>query len=79
MLVCVFGYANGIPPYTFMEWATRMRLLRDDAALRHVESLWKDFANGKHEHLYAFNVGNTRYEYVNGLTRHYIHRSRRGK
>ena len=60
----------------FMKLVTRMRLLRDESAVRNVESSWGEFADGKHN-LYAFNVGNTRCKYINGLTRHYIHKSKR--
>ena len=60
----------------FMKLVTRMCLLRDESAVRNVESSWGEFADGKHN-LYAFNVGNTRCKYINRLTRHYIHKSKR--
>ena len=76
IIVCAFVYVNGLNPCVFLEWAYLLNLGRDQSAYRHFEALFKLFEN-KNYNLYAYNVTNNRYEYLDGSVRHYKHRSLR--
>ena len=76
IIVCAFVSSNGLNPCVFLEWAYLLNLGRDQSAYRHFEALFKLFEN-KNYNLYAYNVTNNRYEYLDGSVRHYKHRSLR--
>ena len=77
ILVCTFVYVNGLNPEIFMQWVELLHLARDPAALRHFNALFGLFQNGRNYTLYAYNVSNNRYEYLNGTVRIYTHKSKR--
>ncbi|MEW8548563.1 MAG: hypothetical protein AB2693_34105 [Candidatus Thiodiazotropha sp.] len=69
-IVAAFVYVNGLNPDIFMEWAEKQLLCRDQAAFNHFRNLFKAFAEKKYK-LYAYNVTNNRYEYIDGTVRVY--------
>ena len=73
ILIAVFGYINGLHPDILLQWAKHMKLCRDVAAERHIENLYCIFKREGKQYgkLYAFNVTNLRYEYIDGTVRHY--------
>ena len=68
-LVAAFVYVNGLNPEIFMEWADKQFLCRDKSAVNHFKYLFKAFL-GK-TNLYAYNVTNNRYEYIDDTVRIY--------
>lgn len=76
ILISSFVYVNGLNPDLFIEWDRLIDLGGDESAYRHFIALFRLFENRRYN-LYAFNVSNTRYEYIDGTVRHYIHRSSR--
>lgn len=77
ILVCTFVYVNGLNEVIFLEWASLLKLGRDSAANRHFEALFRLFHAGRNYTLYAYNVSNNRYEYLNGTIHTYTHKSKR--
>lgn len=75
LLLTAFVYVNGLNPDIFLEWAYLLELGRDSAAYKHFESLLKEQYPNKSYKLYAWNVTNRRYEYIDGSVRHYLHAS----
>ena len=77
ILICAFVYVNGLNPDIFLEWANLLELGRDRSAYRHFEALLRvQFPNTNYI-LYAWNVTNRRYEYLDGSVRRYVHASQR--
>ncbi len=52
-------------------------LCRDQSAIDHIRSLFDYFEKGKYYRLYAFNVSQGRYEYLNGEIRRYVPKDQR--
>ena len=77
ILICTFVYVNGLNPEIFFEWVNLLQLGRDSAAYRHFRALFRLFENGRNYTLYAYNVTNNSYEYLNGNVRFYTHKSKR--
>ena len=75
-LVAAFVYVNGLMPEIFMEWARLLHLCRDQAAYRHFEQLFSAFEHRRYN-LYAYNVTNNRYEYIEGRVRVYVNKGKR--
>ena len=76
IVLAVFVWINGLNPEILMEWCHLKGLLRDQAAVHHMEALFRLFRH-KNYRLYGYNVTNRRYEYLDGTVRHYIHASER--
>ena len=76
LLLSAFVYVNGLNPDIFLEWAYLVHMCRDESGYRHFRDLFRLF-DDRHYNLYAFHVGNNRYEYIDGTVRHYLHASRR--
>jgi len=70
-------FVNGLNPVIFMEWAEARGMCRDRAAYNHFKALFQIFESGRYYKLYAFHVGNNRYEWLDGTVRMYVHRSLR--
>lgn len=77
ILVCTFVFVNGLNPIIFDEWMLLMNLCRDQAAINHVRNLFRLFESGRYYRLYAYNVLQGHYEYLDGTPRVYQHRSNR--
>ena len=76
ILLATFVLVNGLNPEVFMEWARLIGLGRDGAAYRHFEALFRLLPERNYT-LYAYNITNNRYEYLDGSVRHYTHASER--
>ena len=77
-VVAAFVYVNGLNPQIFMEWAELLHLGRDSAAYRHFHYLFDTFeSEPRRYNLYAYNITNNRYEYLDGTVRLYVNRSQR--
>ena len=81
IIIATFCYVNGMHPHMMLEWARHMHLARDQAAVRHMRALYVVFEqNGGHYGgLYAWNVTQTRYEYIDGSVRHYVPKTQRNR
>ena len=78
IIVCAFVYVNGLNPELFFEWCELLELGRDRPAKNHFRALFRYFDNGNcSRSLYAFNVTNRRYEYLDGTVRRYVNRQNR--
>ena len=77
LLVASFVFVNGLNPVVFDEWMILMNLCRDEAAIRHFRSVSRLFEEGRHYRLYAYNVLQGHYEYLDGTVRYYQHRENR--
>lgn len=66
-----FVYVNGLNPLIFLEWAHLLNLCRDKAAQEHLIYLFRTYPTKKYR-LYAWSVGNNRYEYLDGTVHRYI-------
>lgn len=77
ILLATFVIVNGLNPVMFTEWARLLDLGNDEAAYRHFEALFKILPEKCYSGLYAFNITNNRYEYLDGRVRHYEHASKR--
>ena len=73
---------NGLYPHVLYEWAEVTHMCRDDAAMRHLRNVFRALedgqttADGKRPYrLYAWNIINRRYEYLDGTVRNYVHAS----
>ena len=76
-LIAAFVYVNGLNPDMFEEWAKLQGLGRDDADYRHLHVLFRLFRD-RHYKLYAWHLGNSRYEYIDGtIRRYYVHKTLR--
>ena len=78
ILLAAFVLVNGLNPVGFMEWADLLNLCNDGAARRHFEALFCLLPERNYT-LYAYNVTNNRYEYLDGRVRRYVHVSRRNQ
>ena len=76
IILAAFVYVNGLNPIIFIEWARLLNLGRDEAGYRHFHNLLNLYEIRNYR-LYAFNVSNNRYEWLDGSVRHYTHRSMR--
>lgn len=76
ILISAFVYVNGLNPDIFLQWARLIGLGSDESAYRHFRNIFILFESRRYN-LYAYNVSNNRYEYIDGTVRHYVHRSRR--
>ena len=74
ILLAAFVYVNGLNPDVFMEWANLLHLCRDGSGYRHFNALFNLFPDRNYT-LYAYNVSNNRYEYLDGRVRRYVHAS----
>ena len=80
LIVCAFVYVNGLNPELFFEWTELLELARYRPARNHFRAIFKYFYNGNcSRSLYAFNVTNNRYEYLDGTVRRYVNRQNRQK
>ena len=70
-LVSAFVYVNGLNPTVFMEWAELMGLYRDRSGMNHFQALFRLFESGKNYKLYAWNISNRRFEYLDGRPCYY--------
>jgi len=71
-------YVNELNPEMFFEWSELLELGRDRPARNHFRALFTYFENGNcSRSLYAVNVTNRRYEYLDGTMRHYVSRQSR--
>ena len=78
LLISDFVYVNGLNPSVFLEWIDLIGLARDTSAWNHFTSIQRLFEQGRYSRaLYAYNVTNNRYEYLNGTPIIYIHASKR--
>ena len=59
-----------------MEWVDLVNLCNNTSARRHFEALFRLLPERNYT-LYAYNVTNNRYEYLDGRVRRYVHASRR--
>ena len=69
-IVAAFVYVNGLNPEMFLEWVELQHLCRDQSGINHFTALFRSFERTKYN-LYAFNVTNNRYEYIDGTVRQY--------
>lgn len=76
IILAAFVYVNGLNPVIFLEWARLLKLGRDEAAYRHFDNLLRLYEIRNYT-LYAYNVSNNRYEWLDGSVRQYVHRSLR--
>ena len=76
ILLATVVLVNVLNPEVFMEWARLIRLGRDGAAYRHFDALLRLLPERNYI-LYANNITNNRYEYLDGSVRHYTHASER--
>ena len=67
---------NGLNHTIFLEWAYLIKMCRDESGYKHFRDLFRLFED-RHYNLYAFHIGNNRYEYIDGTVRRYVHASRR--
>ena len=79
ILLVTFVIVNGLNPEMFMDWARLIGLGNDEAAYRHFSALFKILPEKNYSGLYAYNVTQNRYEYLDGRVRHYTHASKRNK
>ena len=77
LLVAAFVYVNGLNPVIFLEWAHLNSMCRDHTGYKHFTNLLFELFDQRKYNLYAYNVGNNRYEYLDGTVRRYRHASRR--
>ena len=77
IVVSTFVYVNGLNPEIFMQWVELLNLARNPEAIRHFNAIFRLFESGRNYRLYAYNVSNNRYEYLDGSIRIYTHKSRR--
>lgn len=70
-IVAAFVYVNGLNPEIFLQWVETQFLCRDKKGFEHFKFLFKKFDEGKYRNLYAYNVTNNRYEYIDGTVRIY--------
>ena len=78
IIVCAFVYVNGLNPVVFFEWSELSELGRDRPARNHFRALFTYFENGNcSRSLYAFDVTNRRYEYLDRTVRRYVNRQNR--
>ena len=77
LVICAFVYVNRLNPDIFLEWAHLLDLGRDSSAYRHFEALLKTVFPNRTYNMYAWNVTTSRYEYLDGTARHYVHASKR--
>ncbi|KAK7478632.1 hypothetical protein BaRGS_00030095 [Batillaria attramentaria] len=78
ILVAALIFSNGLNPIIFMEWVDLMNLCRDQAARRHFTALFRLFERGEYSRaVYAFDMTNGRYEYLDGSPAYYTNRSQR--
>lgn len=77
ILLAAFAYVNGLNPEMFLDWVKLMGLCRDNSGIRHFTAFFRLVDSGRMYKLYAYNVTNNRYEYLDGTIRHYIHRNNR--
>jgi len=68
-LVAEFVWINVLNPQVFMEWVDLMGLCSDIAA-RHLINLFELFKTRPYR-LYAYNVHENRYEYIDGTVAQY--------
>ena len=76
LLSAAFVYINGLNHTIFLGWAYLIEMCRDESGYNHFCDLFRLFED-RHYNLYAFNVGNSRYKYIDGTVRRYVHASRR--
>ena len=76
ILLVTFVLVNGLNPEVFMEWVDLVNLCNNTSARRHFEALFRLLPERNYT-LYAYNVTNNRYEYLDGRVRRYVHASRR--
>ena len=71
-------YLNGLNPQIFMEWAELVHLGSDSAADRHFHYLFDTFESepGRYN-LYANNITNSRYEYLDDTVPLNVNRTQR--
>ena len=69
-LVAAFVYVNVLNPIIFLEWAEKHILCRDKSGTDHFKKLFEAVEAKKYK-LYAYNVTNNRYEYIDGTVRIY--------
>ena len=71
--MCTFVYVNGLNPETFLDWAKLIRMCDvSDSRYCHMNRLFNYFSEGRYgTSLYAWNVTNERYEFLNGQRRLY--------
>ena len=74
--MAAFVYVNGLNPEIFMEQARLLHFGRDQAAYRHFEQLFSAFENRRYN-LYAYNVTNNSYEYIDGRVGVYVNKGKR--
>ena len=77
ILVCTFCFINGLNPLVLEEWAVLIGMCSNRSAINHMRALLRLFEGGRNYTLYAWNVSNRRYEYLDGRVGLYTHRSRR--
>lgn len=77
IILSAFVYVNGLNPDVFLEWVAMIGLARDQEAFKHFSYLLHSKFNETKYNLYAFNVTNNRYEYLDGTIRTYQHGSLR--
>ena len=77
ILLCTFAYVNGLNPDILFEWIDLLTLT-NRAGVNHMRALFRLFENGNYSRsLYAWNITNHRYEYLDGSVRLYQHASLR--
>ena len=71
-LVCPFCWVNGLHSDILFDWHSTKRISeRDSAAHKHMQKHFDYFKQGRQYILYARNVANGRYEWLDGSVRRY--------
>ena len=79
ILLVAFVYVNGLHIDLMLQWSDLLGLFRDRAAYNHFIALHKLIERGNYKptSLYAYNIFQRRYEYLDGTVRTYVHKSKR--
>ena len=72
LMVATFAWINGLNPFLLYDWLiVRRVMLLDSAEHQHLQRLFQYFEEGKKYRLYAWNVTNGRYKWLDGTVRYY--------
>lgn len=77
ILICAFSYVNCLIPEVLIERIQLLSLVKNDSAIRHMQSFYALVERGRNYSLYALNVSMRRYEWLDGRPRIYLNRERR--
>ena len=67
--MCAFVFVNGLQPDVFLEWEAQLGMTADK--IDHMRRVLNYFEAGKYYRLYAWNVVQRRYEWLDGQPKYY--------